>query len=85
MSREEKTDQQKQLEELIDLFVLCMQADLKSPEHLDLGKKFNRLLDCYLEEYQSESIGTFAMRVSRMGLPYEEVLQDVIYVRGLGS
>jgi uncharacterized protein YukE len=61
----ERTEQQKQLENLIDSFVSCMQADLKSQEHLDLGKKFNRLLDSYLQEYQNESIATFALRVSK--------------------
>ena len=77
------TERTRQLNLLADLFISCMQADPRSEKQLKLGAEFNRRLNEYLDQYETESIGTFAYRIAEMGIPYAEVFQDVMYVRGL--
>ncbi len=79
------TEQQKRLKELIDLFIECMQIDPDSAEYKECGRRFNGLFKKYMDENSEESLGTFASRISSLGVPYEQAFADLMHLRIQGA
>lgn len=71
-------------QKLFEKFLDCVQANQDTLEHIDYGKKFNRAFEDYVRNYPEESASSFAVSIANLGLVYEEVLNDVFYVRSLG-
>lgn len=78
-------DPKRELAEMIKVFAQCMEAGRGSTEECDLAWQFNRALDDYLGRYPDESVATIAFNLHHLGMPYEDALRDVLYVRALGS
>jgi hypothetical protein len=73
-----------QLAEMIKVFAQCMEAARGSEEERQLARKFNLMLDDHLSKHPDDSIATIAFNLNKLGVPYEEAMRDVMYVRHLG-
>ena len=70
---------------VVDAFIACMKADPEGEEHVRLARVFNTLFRALLDERPQESVGTFALRIDALGIPYPVAFSDLIRVRGLGE
>lgn len=77
-------DAKRELAILIRTFAECMNADRGSEEEREIAYKFNAMLDEYLEKHKDDSVATIALNLNGLGVPYDEALRDVLYVRQLG-
>ncbi|MBN1412531.1 MAG: hypothetical protein JW969_16910 [Spirochaetales bacterium] len=75
---------EKELARVIRSFSQCMLAKKGSEEEKNLAYKFNRLFDRYLKNHREASQSTIANYLSKLGVPYQDAMNDLIYVQRFG-
>jgi outer membrane protein assembly factor BamB len=71
---------------LVQLFARCMsQRGSDEAAYRTLAHEFNARFTALLTAYPEESVGTFAMRLNQLGIPYATAFSDLISVRGVGA
>ncbi|MDA0246186.1 MAG: hypothetical protein OT477_22470 [Chloroflexi bacterium] len=82
----ERTPFDEQCSALVHAFVLCAR-DIESmagqEEYIGRVHQFQRDFEQFLTDHPSQSIGTFAAYVSRLGIPHGQALNDVIIINNL--
>lgn len=82
----ERTPFNEQCSALVHAFVLCAR-DIESmagqEEYIGRVRQFQRDFEQFLNDYPSQSIGTFAAYVSQLGIPHGQALNDVIVINNL--
>lgn len=71
--------------ELVELFLECVRAAPGSAEQTELARRFNRTFQALADEHPDEGLPALALRISQLGVPYEQVFSDLVLVRGLGA
>lgn len=84
-SPEEITEVDQAFSVLIQQFVDTMRVEPGSEIQRQHAVRFNETLDAFLSEHPEASLTDIAEGLSQLGVPYEQALSDLVYVRGLGD
>ena len=68
---------------IINTFIDCINTPLNSDIERKKAKVFNKLVDEFLEYDSSASVDTIALYISEMGVPYNQVMNDIVKYRKL--
>ncbi len=70
-----------QVSGLVNLFARAMSAPEGTPKKVQLIKDFQTEFAAFLQTHPSESIGTFAGYLAKVGIPYGTALADVVRIQ----
>lgn len=76
---------EKKLAKIIKIFAECIQTKRKSTEEKEKARLFNSEFDKYLDENKGESVASLAKSLNILGVPYEDALRDIFYIRFLNN
>jgi hypothetical protein len=71
--------------ELLHLFIHCMAAEKGSEEQAQKAYYFNNLLNVFFDKYANTSLADIARGIVELGVPEDQAMMDLVYVRGFGS
>lgn len=82
-STEAFTEADRAFSALVQQFVDTMRVEPGSEIQRERAARFNDMFDSFLNEHPEASLANVAEGLAQLGVPYEQAMSDLVYIRGL--